>query len=199
MITRLAPRTRLSRRTLGLIVGGASVSASLLVASPALAAPNTASNTASQSCWENVDTGATGCFDSALDEREQIELATGRPLVAVETGSANASRSATSASPTTASATTADYLLVTGWDGINQTGDSKSYLTSNTTGCGAGLNFGFQNLQTWSDRFESIQSYNGCLTTLYADINFGGAFTGLIATSNDLGTFKNKASSLDVG
>ncbi|KJC63581.1 hypothetical protein [Agreia bicolorata] len=197
MITRLAPRTRLSRRTLGLIVGGASVAASLLVASPALAA----TNAASQSCWENVDTGATGCFDSALDEREQIELATGRPLVAVETGSANASRTAASTNATTASTSTAtaDYLLVTGWDGINQTGDSKSYLTSNTTGCGAGVNFSFQNLLTWSDRFESIQSYNGCLTTLYADINFGGAFTGLISTSNDLGTFKNKASSLDVG
>ena len=190
MSTHLASRTRPSRRILGLIVVGGAVAASLLSASPAFAS----SSTVSQSCWENVDTGETGCFDSALDEQEQIELATGRPLVAVETGSAAGARSA---APSRAAAV--DYLLTTGWDGVNQTGDSKSYFTSNTSVCTAGLNYGFQNLQTWSDRFESIQSYNGCFTTLYTDINFGGTFTGLIATSNDLGTFKNKASSLDVG
>jgi hypothetical protein len=189
MITHLALGTRPSRRILGLIVIGGAIAAPLLSAGPAFGA----TNAASQSCWENVDTGETGCFDSALDEQQQIELATGRPLVAQETGTAGAARSFTSPSATAA----VDYLLVTGWDGINKTGDTKSYFTSNVSVCN-GFGYSFQNLLTFNDRFESIQSFNGCVTTLYDAVDFDGPSTSPIATSNNLGAFNNRASSLDV-
>ncbi|CAD5990651.1 hypothetical protein [Agreia sp. COWG] len=201
MITHRSAAHRPSRRLLTLLAVGGALSTSLLSAGPAFAAaPASSAPVASQSCWQNVDTGETGCFDTGLDAHEQIEIATGLPLIAVETehGSTERARRAASASSSSSTAAAATYLLMTGWDGISKTGDSKSYFTSNANVCNTGLIYGFAGLATWNDRFESIQSFNGCRTTLYDDIEFEGAVTAPIAESNDLGTFRNRASSLDI-
>ena len=109
--------------------------------------------------------------------------------MAVETGGAPAR----SAAP---SAAAAEYLLLTGWDDINQSGASKSFFTSKPPQCGLAV-YGFQNLGTFNNTFESIQSYNGCLTTLYDGVDYLGEFTTPIAASNDLGAFRNRAESFE--
>jgi hypothetical protein len=187
MNTHPTPTRSTSRRALAGLFAAGAVAISLLAASPALADEATSS----QSCWTDVDTGATGCFDSSLNPQDQIELATGKTVVAAPTGTETAARSAAVATDTL-------FMLVTGYDGTGRVGESNTYFTSNTSGCNAGLVFGFTGLGTWDNRFESIQSFNGCLTTLYTDTNFNGSFTNLLAFSDDLGTFKNVASSLDV-
>ncbi|PRY67942.1 hypothetical protein B0I08_105103 [Glaciihabitans tibetensis] len=178
--------------TFALLVGA---TVSLIPAVSATAATSAGASAPAQSCWEDVDTGETGCFDASLDVQEQIELVTGNPVVAVETGTGGERRVApTSASSTAAAAT---YLLVTGWDDINMTGASKSYFTSSAIICDGG-GYGYFNLGTFDNRFESIASYNGCSTTLYEKVDFEGTYTPYLTTSADLGAFKNWASSLDI-
>lgn len=162
---------------------------SALALLPVTAAQAAAPASAPQSCWYNVDDDTMGCFDVSLDPQEQIELATGSELVAVPTGSQQ--RIATPA------AAQVSYLLATGWDTTGQTGPSISYFTTNASICN-GLFHSFSTLQTWNNRFESLQAYNGCEAYLYENVNFAGTEFGPITSSLDLGTFKNRAESLIV-
>ncbi|SDZ45048.1 hypothetical protein SAMN05216554_3978 [Herbiconiux ginsengi] len=163
----------------------AAAALTILTATSASASASASPTEPAQSCWTNVDTGQTGCFDAALDPVEAIELATGRPLVTGE----SASRSA---APTGA---LVDYLLLTGYDGQNMTGLSNSYFSSNANICNA-VAYGFQNLGTWSDRFESFQSSNGCQATFYADTLYDGTAYGPFVSKTTMGSFNNVASSV---
>ncbi|MFG6402526.1 hypothetical protein [Microbacterium sp. P04] len=156
----------------------------VLPAAPAMAsAPD-------QSCWYDVDTDAMGCFDASLDPHEQIELETGATLIAVPTGDHGRLQSVVAeADPV--------YLLATGWDATAQTGASISYYTSNAKIC-AGLSHSFSNLQAWNNRFESLQSYNGCEAYLYDGTGYSGSEYGPVASSSTLGTFNNRAESMIV-
>ncbi|PJJ63721.1 hypothetical protein [Compostimonas suwonensis] len=188
MNTRKAQPNRALRGVLSATVLLGALAVPLLAATPANA------EELSQSCWTNVDTGETGCFDSSLDIVEQIELATGVPLVATKTDSPNAplaARASKLADPPL------NFLLMTGWDGTNQSGPSVSFFTSAVGVC-SGITYSLQSLNEWNDRIESFQAFNGCDAILYEDEFWGGDSFGPAASSNNLGTFNNKASALDL-
>lgn len=177
-------------RTVSLAVAGLAAAAALASgAAPASAAP-----AAAQSCWVNVDTGASRCFDAGLDPLEQIEVDTGRPVVAVPTGTG--ARSAAAAP--VPSATAASYILAVVYDGLSYSGASNTYFTSNSAIC-SGLSYGYPSLGAWNDRIQSVDSYNGCLTTLYWDANYGGAAYGPVGSSTNIGNMRSNASSLRIG
>jgi hypothetical protein len=165
----------------------------------ALALAPTAATAASpadaQSCWVNVDTGESACFDASLDPIAQIEADTGSTVVAVPTGSVSV------ASARSAAAGAADdetYLLATVWDEVGQPGppaQSNTYFTTNPLICD-GITHSWDDLLDWNDRIESIRSFNGCVSYLYDDYNLYGEEFGPVVTSSDLGAFRNKARSL---
>ncbi len=157
---------------------------SVLAADPAAAAEPSPI----QSCWTNIDTGETGCFDAAIDPVDAIEDATGRPIVAEESEPFNAARGALAT----------DYLLVTAYDAVGKVGVSNSYFTSNAGICTGSFAYGFTNFGAWNDRFESFQAYNGCEATFFDDASYGGIEYGPYISSTSMGTFNNKASSLYV-
>jgi hypothetical protein len=145
-----------------------------------------------QSCWYNVDDDTMGCFDAALDPHEQIELATGAELVAVPT--AGAQRGTASR---VAAADPVVYLLATGWEAADYSGASISYYTSNALICN-GVSHLFSTLQTWNNRFDSVQTYNSCEAYLYDSTSYNGAEFGPVTASPNLGTFANRAESMIV-
>lgn len=171
---------------------------SLLPFSPAAATQSAASaSEPGQSCWYDIDTDTMGCFDAALDPVEQIALATGAEVVAVPTGATPvaAFRAATTAASTTAGDEV--FLLATGYDNVNYGAPSVTYVTSNPSICN-GIWHTFPSLGVWNDRFESLESYNGCVTYLYDSTNFGGTEYGPITASPDLGSFNNRARAMVV-
>ncbi|GAB2527040.1 hypothetical protein GCM10027064_25260 [Microbacterium petrolearium] len=144
-----------------------------------------------QSCWVNVDTGESACFDASLDPIAQIEADTGTTVVAVPTGSMRVA----SARSAAVAADAETYLLATGWDEIGYAGASVSYFTTLPQVCD-GYTHGFSTLHDWDQRFESLRSYNGCVSYVYDAINFSGTEFGPISASADLGAFKDRARSL---
>ncbi|GAB3617116.1 hypothetical protein GCM10027416_16730 [Okibacterium endophyticum] len=164
------------------------VASALLAVSPANAATSANDSPTGESCWQNVDTGESGCFDSSLDPIEQIELATGKPLVAnqTETETSFAAR-----------AVEENFLLVTGWDATGFEGESVSYFTETPNLCSVGAQ-NIASLGAWNDRIESFQSFNGCESKFFQNVLFAGGSFGPAASSSNMGTFNNQASSLIV-
>jgi hypothetical protein len=159
-----------------------------------------------QSCWHDVDTGASSCFATgSMSPAQAIAQATGDPVVAtptVESGtssaapaSGSASRSASQPAPAAGQSATTNFLLVVLYDGTNMTGNSNSYFTTNTKIC-VGIINQFPALSNFNDRTESFASFNGCQTSLWTDLNFGGTQYGPLASSTSLGTLNNTASSM---
>lgn len=169
-----------------------------LLAALALAPTATAATAAApadaQSCWVNVDTGESACFDASLDPIAQIEADTGTTVVAVPTGSMSVA-SARSAAAGAADAET--YLLATGWDEVGYAGASVTYVTTNPLICN-GIAHDFETLQTWNNRLESFQAYNGCQGWLFDAVQFSGEEFGPVTASSDLGSFRNRAESLSI-
>jgi hypothetical protein len=178
-------------RTVSLAIAVMAAATALVAgAAPASAAPVRA-DTAPQSCWINVDTDASRCFDATLDPLEQIATDTGLPVIAVPTGAA-----ARSAAPSP-SAAAASYVLAVVYDGLSYTGASNTYFTTNSAICN-GLSYGYASLGAWNDRIQSVDSYNGCLTTLYWDAGYGGAAYGPVGSSINIGNMRSNASSLRI-
>ncbi|MFB2554196.1 hypothetical protein [Herbiconiux liangxiaofengii] len=188
----LTPSRKPASRRLAALGLTAAAALTLLIAGPAATA-----SASPVSCWTNLDTGATGCFDASVDPVDAIENATGRPVVAETTGPA-AARGAGEATAAPAAAAV-DYLLLTAYDNTGLTGPSNSYFTSNTNICTNGYAYGFTNFGTFNDRFESFQSYNGCSATFFANSNYTGAEYGPYVSRTTMGTFNNTASSVYVG
>lgn len=163
-----------------------------------LSAANAAAPAApAQSCWYNVDNDTMGCFDAALDPQQQIELATGTEVVAVPTGTARTSAEASSTAALSSVAAPESFLLATGHDTIAYGTPSFTYFTQNPAICN-GVDHPYLNLGTWSNRFESFQTYNGCVGYLFDSINYGGAELGPVTASTNLGTFNNRAESMAI-
>jgi hypothetical protein len=166
----------------GLAAAGLSV---LISASPAFA-----SGTTTTACWTDGDTQAVSCYPTRDAMIDAIETTTGGDFVAVPDGSASFAQPA----PDTT------FALVTVYDDLNLAGASMTYTTTNSAVC-TGPSYGFSSLGSWNDRIESFQSFNGCVTTLYRDINYSPAspvFGPNTSSSNVGATWRNQASSLSV-
>lgn len=207
----MATRSPKSLLTLGLLVAAATTAllaaptaaqaatsatpapASVSVAPPATGAAATAQPSGT-SCWEDIDTGATGCYATGGETAQQaIAAATGKSVAAVPTAAGGASASSSRASAATAAAS--EYLITVLYSGTSYTGDSSAYYTSNANICDGVVNE-FSSLSGFNDEAESVTSYNGCETTLYQNTNYGGTVYGPVTSSSTLGSFNDEASSL---
>lgn len=165
---------------------------------PAAAQASTPDSAAGQSCWHDVDSGASACFTTGTTTPAQaIADATGGSVVAAPTGSSPVSNSGSGSSPRITAGAATSYLITVLYDGTSKSGNSSSYFTQNSSIC-AGIINQFPSLPAFNDRAESFQSYNGCRTTLWGDSNFNGTQYGPLASSNSLGSFANTASSMIV-
>jgi hypothetical protein len=192
--------TTLSRGTARAIsiaaVAFATLAMTTLGSTAANAATPTAKAVAGQSCWDNVATWQTGCFATGMNPYQQISEATGTNVVAVPTaGGAAAGARAAFATPHAIEGAATSYILTNVWSSTNETGDAMTYFTTNSTVC-VGGSYGFPSLGSWNDRIQSFQSFNGCVTTLYHDSNYGGTHFGPQSLASTLGSFNNQASSL---
>jgi hypothetical protein len=93
-----------------------------------------------------------------------------------------------------ARAASSDYYVVSiEWTGSNYTGASLTWQASSP--CGDYANSSMP--RGWNDRIRSVAQYSGCATTLYWDINFGGATRPIDVNVSvpDLGDFDANVSS----
>jgi hypothetical protein len=76
------------------------------------------------------------------------------------------------------------------YDDINYGGGS---LVMTASSCTAGI----PTLVTdgWNDRASSFKSYNGCLTALYQNINYGGTREGFSSSKASFGSQNDQGSS----
>ena len=87
-----------------------------------------------------------------------------------------------------------DYYVVSiEWTGSNYTGASLTWQA--TSPCGAYANSSMP--RGWNDTIRSVAQYSGCATTLYWDIDFGGASHAIDVNVSvlDLGNFDANVSS----
>jgi len=93
-----------------------------------------------------------------------------------------------------AAAASSDYYVVSiEWTGSNYTGSSLTW--EGPSPCGAYANSSMP--RGWNDAIRSVAQYSGCATTLYWDINFGGATRAIDVNASvpDLGDFDAHVSS----
>ena len=78
----------------------------------------------------------------------------------------------------------------------NYGGSSITVTAANP--CSAGYSHDYTNLGTigWNDDIDSFQSFNGCQTKVWENTGFTGATYGYITNSTDLGSMRNRASSI---
>jgi hypothetical protein len=93
-----------------------------------------------------------------------------------------------------ATAASNDYYVVSiEWTGPNYTGASLTWQA--TSPCGNYANSSMP--RGWNDTIRSVAQYSGCATTLYWDVNFGGASRAIDVNVSvlDLGNFDANVSS----
>jgi hypothetical protein len=93
-----------------------------------------------------------------------------------------------------AAAAPGDYYVVSiEWTGSNYTGSSLTWQAPSP--CGIYANSSMP--RGWNDTIRSVAQYSGCATTLYWDINFGGATRAIDVNASvpDLGDFDANLSS----
>jgi hypothetical protein len=85
------------------------------------------------------------------------------------------------------------YVVSVEWTGSNYTGASLTWQA--TSPCGDYASSSMP--RGWNDTIRSVAQYSGCATTLYWDINFGGATRAIDVNASmpDLGDFDANASS----
>ncbi|UWF77687.1 MULTISPECIES: hypothetical protein [Microbacterium] len=74
----------------------------------------------------------------------------------------------------------------------------RSYTATASNPCSAGYSYSFSNLGSigWNDDIDSFRSYNGCATRVWEHTSFSGAYYGYYSYSSDMGSWRNRASSI---
>lgn len=77
-------------------------------------------------------------------------------------------------------------------------GSSHSVTASSTC---AGTTFSYTDLSVigWNDDIDSFKSYNGCQTKIWENTGFSGTSYGYVSNSTDVGSMRNRASSIKWG
>jgi hypothetical protein len=167
------------------LAGGSAANAS--TPAPAPTAPT------QTSCWLNVDNGQSLCVPAGVNLISAVESETGYTIdipAGTPIGGANVNGAQASASLLSTNSTAAVIALSALYDDINY-GGGVYVMTG--SGCGGGIanigNFG------WNDRASSFKSFNGCLTAIYKDINYGSTRLGYYTSKSSFGTMNDQASS----
>jgi hypothetical protein len=157
----------------------------LALAGVALASPAQAqaSTPVTPWCWLDADTGITRCYDS----RAELDAALG--------GSAAGQLSSAADTDITAGAVASVYTMAVlsvdaGYGG------SQLWITTASSGlCTSASAVSYTMPAGWNDQVSSFRSYGTCRTTLYHDVNLGGATYGPAASAATLGGMNDEASS----
>ena len=177
------------QRRLGQIAAALLATATLtLTTSPALVAATGSPDGADEVCWLAAETGVIQCYDDEAEMAESILDQTGARIV--EEGASTSARSSS------ALAAASLYPISRMFEDPDYEGSYLTVTAPSTTFC-VNSSVQLSNMGAWSDRVSSVLSYNGCLTRLWPNINFGGTY----ATFNDaatLGSMGNASSSYKV-
>src|SRR5690606_26739833 len=75
---------------------------------------------------------------------------------------------------------------------------SSSHLVSGSVPCSSGGAYSYSDLGTigWNDDIDSFKSFNGCQTKVWENTGFSGTSYGYYTNSSDLGSMRNRASSI---
>jgi hypothetical protein len=147
-----------------------------------------------QSCWIEATTQESLCVPTgedliaAVQEQDGITIdvpagtnVSGITITAAHSFAAQLSLAAT--------ATTEPVSII--YDDINYGGGST--IMSSAAGCDAAVPslvpYG------WNDRASSFKSFNGCLTALYQNINYGGTHVGYSSSKATFGSQNDQGSS----
>ncbi|MDM4762179.1 hypothetical protein QT381_04060 [Galbitalea sp. SE-J8] len=163
-----------TRRLLAIVSSLVALALPFAVAAPA------AADEPLQSCWVSVDTGQSLCVDAGEDlvgavEEDGVDLDFG---------------------DTAGRGTNAEVVLSALYDDTGYGG--ATFIMSVSGGNCSTTAYGYTSLSPygWDNRAESFRSYNGCVTAVFSNTNYGGTQYGYYTSSSNLGTgMNNQASS----
>lgn len=138
-------------------------------------------------CALELDTGTLVCAAHQSELATAMYEATGRVMVyGPETAAADSI------------GTQSTYVLGIVYSYPNYGG--RSYTVSRSLPCSSAA-FGYSDLGAigWNDDIDSFKSYNGCQTKVWENTSYSGTSYGYASSSTDLGSMRNRASSIRWG
>lgn len=159
-----------------LVVAVASVAVPVAGASPALAdEPVT-------HCWQDLESGAGGCFDTYAEVLTDIAL-----HAAVPRGD-------------TADGITPLSTVIIGqvFEDANYGGSSFTFTASGDCDTNVDVDWELSAMPSgWNDRVSSFKSFGQCATKIWQDVGYGGSSYGFVVNSTYVGaTLNDQASSI---
>lgn len=149
---------------------------------------------ATQSCWIDASTQQSLCVPTGDDLLAAVQNEDGItiniPAGALVSGNLVTQAQSLSATLTVGVADTTEAVSII-YDDVNYGGGSL--IMTSDTGCDAGI----PSLVPlgWNDRASSFKSYNGCLTALFQNINYGGVREGYDSSKSSFGSQNDQGSS----
>lgn len=212
------------KRTASTLVVAAAIVGSVIVASPANAAPTAGGSASGDQCWTEVDTGRSLCAPTADALAEQmyarygvtlgarpgetlqasIAAPTQRMLAKRGVAAAEASKARATATEPLATAKSTTYLLAKIFDGQKFTGGSKLFTVSlQSQPCNSVQNYAYGQEERlwvygWNDRVRSFQVATKCRLALYSNERFTGTKWGPKHDTGSLGIMDKQASSFSI-
>lgn len=166
--------------------------AAMLIASAPMAGAQTARPDAAepvqpeQHCVQNIDTGSLVCAASEGELGAAVFDETGKVLTYQTSGTL--SRAAAS--------TAATYVIGVFYSYPNYGGSSRVLTGSTPCSSGGAYNYRDLSLIGWNNDIDSFKSYSGCMTKIWDGKNFSGSANGYYTNRSDLGSWRNRASSI---
>ncbi|REJ08533.1 hypothetical protein DY023_00755 [Microbacterium bovistercoris] len=177
-----------TRAAIAAMFGAAMLLASAPAAGAGTIAPEaTEAAEPEQHCVQNLDTGSLVCgaSDEALGGLVYDE--TGKVLIYQPNGTL--SRAAAS--------TAATYVIGVLYSYPNYGGSTRVLTGSTPCSSGGAYNYRDLSLIGWNNDIDSFKSYAGCMTKIWDATNFSGsAAYGYFTNKADLGSWRNRASSI---
>jgi len=180
-------------------LGTAAIAATLTMAgatSASAAAPKAEPAAVPQaSCWLDITTGQSLCVPDGVDLVSAVEATTGTIISLPDdtvVGGVRVSAGQASASLLSTQSAAASHVVSELFDDINY-GGGTYLMTASSAGC----DWGIASLvgAGWNDRASSFKSFDGCLTAIYKNTNYGGTRLGFSTNKASFGTMNDAASS----
>jgi hypothetical protein len=164
----------------------------MLVASAPMAGAQTAAADAAdttppeQHCVQNIDTGSLVCAASEAELGAAVLDETGKVLTYQSNGALSRATASTAAT----------YVIGVIYSYPNYGGSSRAITGSTPCSSGGAYNYRDLSLIGWNNDIDSFKSYSGCMTKLWDGTNFSGSAYGYYTNQADLGSWRNRASSI---
>lgn len=158
-------------------------------AAVALEAPADVGEQPTEHCVLNTETGREVCVADARDLAAAVLEETGYVLVYGDERASVAGDAAVAAT----------YVLGTFYSYPSYGGSSRAVSAANP--CSAGYAYSYADLGSigWNDDIDSFKSFNGCQTKIWENTGYNGASYGYVTNSTDVGSMRNRASSVRWG